>query len=102
MLLDAVHACEQIGIGILVLARRKVALLDRGFDADEYLDEAGRPHQGEEFLVVCHVDRGLCEQGKGVSTADHPVGQPGKQRLDGLFVSCEIVIDDEHGAPPAG
>ena len=70
------------------------------FDPYEHLFEAGRPHQGEQFVVFRQVDRRLGEQGEGVAPAAHPIGDPGEQRLDGLPVPDEVVVHDEHGPTP--
>ncbi len=100
--LHTLHRGGDVPVHILRLAALQEALLIRGLDADEHGVEAGTNHERHGLLIVRQVDRYLGGEGEGVLPVLHPVDDDREDlTLELDPVADEVVVGEEHAAPPA-
>ena len=66
------------------------------FDADKNALKIGEPHQFHEFFILGKIERGLGEESERISPLLLPANNLAQDRLNGLLVADQIVIDDEN------
>src|SRR6185295_3881450 len=87
--------------GVLTLLRFHQACLDRRLNTQEGAIESGLPHPLEQLRVFGEVDAGFGDKGKGTFVPFLPLGQVRQKFLYVLFVTDEIVVDNEDRSAPS-
>ncbi len=91
---DLVDAVGDAAARILLLAHLRQRLGIGTFDADEHADEIRLVHQPQQFIVVGEIERGLGGELERIIVLFEPLLEVGQERLHGLLVADQIVVDE--------
>ena len=101
ILLELLDVAHQVAVAILAFAAFGEAAFVGGFDTDENLRKACLHHHFDQFVVICQVDAGFCDEQTAFFSFAPFNQRRQKVFLQGTFVADKIIINHKHVAPPA-
>ena len=91
---EPVDALGDAAPRVLLLAHRDQRRGVGTFDADEDADEIGALHQHQELGIVGEIERGFGGELERIVVRFEPRCEFRQERLDGLLVADEVVVDE--------